>query len=53
MGKYSKPGAKVKEGGNFRKDNTNVTNGIPKLMFIPNFIRIGEWESVQNWQGKG
>ena len=37
----------------FRKKNANITNSnsISKLIYIPNFIRIGQWESVKIWGG--
>ena len=35
--------------------NTDVTNGLhPKVIYTPNFIRIGRWDNVQNqWKGFG
>ena len=36
-------------GGKFWRKKYNVTNAIPKWIYVASFIQIGRWESVQNW----
>ena len=50
MGKCLNRRGVEREGG-FGRNNENVINSIRKLIYTPNFIRIGQWESVKN-QGK-
>ena len=35
-------------GGNFDRKNTNVTNDIPKWIYIVSFIQIGQWKAFKN-----
>ena len=40
---------KVRKTGGVGGKNANVSNTIPKQIYIPNFIRIGQWTRVQIW----
>jgi len=43
--KVLKSGGKGLGEGQLEK-NENVTNAIPKLIYVASFIQIGQWESV-------
>ena len=45
--KEERSGIQEEEPGYFNKINANVTNAIPKLIYIASFIQIQQWESVQ------
>ena len=44
---------RIKNSSDVLEKNANVTNHIRKLIYTPNSIRIGQWESVQNWKEMG
>ena len=53
MGKCSNPGKSFgRKVTGIKKKTANVTNTIPKRIYVASFIQIGYWESVHN-QGKG
>ena len=56
-GKGFEGGKFIRGGGGISKKYTNVTNSIPKWIYVASLIQIGRWENVKNqgemFRGKG